>query len=108
MLNRCALIVRPAQPYIDWANGLDESGVEYQDDDERTVYLLPEFGDADEAEEVVKLVFEEVFERELFAWHTDEDAWPKNRTWAMFNAWFTVEVHTMIEDLCAERLVDDE
>jgi len=27
MLNRAALIVRPAKPYVDWALGLDDSGL---------------------------------------------------------------------------------
>lgn len=108
MLNRCALIVRPAKPYIDWANGVDDSGIEAPLDGECTVYLLPSFAYEHEAEVVLKLVFEEVFERELLAWHTVEDDWPKNRTWAMFNEWFVVEMHSMVEDLCADPLLDDE
>ena len=28
MINRSAVIVRPRQPYIDWAKGLDDSGMD--------------------------------------------------------------------------------
>jgi len=44
-------------------------------------------------------VFAEVFERELFGWHTDEAAWPRNRTYTLFHNWFTPELHSVVEDL---------
>ena len=37
MLNRGALIVRPAQPYLDWAASLDDSGILPDPDGEVTV-----------------------------------------------------------------------
>ena len=43
MLNRGVLIVRPGQPYIDWAAQLDDSGLVPDSEDEKTVYLIPEF-----------------------------------------------------------------
>ena len=49
MLNRAVLIVRPKQPYIDWATGLDDSGVVPSPEDEQTVYLIPTYEDEDEA-----------------------------------------------------------
>ena len=108
MLNRGALIVRPAKPYLDWARGLDDSGLEPDVGGEQTVYLVPGFEDDEEAEDVLKLVFAEVFERELDGWHTDEEAWPKNRTLAMFKRWFEIEMHSIVEDLCGDVLFDDE
>ncbi len=109
MLNRAALIVTPAQPYIDWAVSLDDSGITPSDDsDERTVYLIPECDGEDEIDEILELVFAEIFERELEAWHTHEPDWPQNRTLAMFKRWFKIEIHSMIEDLCADPLTDDE
>src|SRR6516165_4639098 len=39
--------------------------------DEQTVYLIPPFYDDEEAQKVLGRVFVEVFERELFGWHTD-------------------------------------
>lgn len=108
MLNRGVLIVRPKQPYLDWAAGLDDSGLVPDPDGEKTAYLIPSFEDDDEAWEIVEDIYAEVFERELEGWHTDEDAWPQNRTFAMFKEWFDIELHSVVEDLVGDEIVDDE
>jgi len=108
MLNRAVLIVRPEKPFLDWAAQLDDSGVLPDVEGERTAYLVPEFEDDADAERVLRLVFAEVFERELFGWHTDESAWPPHRTMAMFRKWFRIELHSVVEDLCGYDLTDDE
>jgi len=108
MLNRAVLIVRPKQPFLDWAAQLDDSGLVPNVEGEQTVYLVPEFDDDDGAQKVLDRVFAEVFERELFGWHTDESAWPRKRTLAMFREWFEVEFHSVVEDLCEGELIDDE
>ena len=108
MLNRGALIVRPAQPYLDWAASLDDSGILPDPEGEVTIYLVPEYEDDLEAEKVLRRVYAEVFERELFGWCTDESLWPKRRTLAVFKAWFTVEMHSIVEDLSSDPLFDDD
>jgi hypothetical protein len=108
MLNRGALIVRPAKPYIDWASSLDDSGVLPLADGEKTVYLVPSFEDDEEAEKVLRRVFPHVFENELHGWHTDEAAWPKRRTLAMFKKWFNIELHSVVEDLCGYGIREEE
>lgn len=52
MLNRSAVIVRPKQPYRDWAAGMGEDGPKLLPyiDEERTIYLIPDF-EYDEDEE---------------------------------------------------------
>ena len=108
MLNRAVLIVRPKQPFLDWAAQLDDSGLLPDVEGEQTAYLIPEFEDDDGAQRGLKDVFAEVFERELFGWHTDETAWPKNRNLALFRKWFEIEIHSVVEDLCDFEIVDDE
>ena len=108
MLNRAALVVRPRQPFLDWAARLDDSGLVPNVEGEQTVYLIPQFEDDNDAERVLERVFAEVFERELCGWHSDEDAWPKKRSLALFRKWFTVELHSVVEDLCDYEVVDDE
>ena len=108
MLNRAALIVRPKQPFLDWAAGLDDSGLVPDVDGEKTVYLIPEFESDEEGLRVLKRVYAEIFERELDGWHTDDTAWPKQRTLATFKQWFKIEMHSMVEDLCSDDLVDDD
>lgn len=74
MLNRVALIVRPKQPYLNWAAGLDDSGLVPDVAGEKTVCLVPEFETDEEGQQILRQVSAEVFERELFGWHTDESA----------------------------------
>jgi hypothetical protein len=108
MLNRGVLLVRPAQPFIDWAASLDDSGVLPTVDGEQTVYLVPEFGYEFEKRAILEEVFAEVFASELFGWHTDESVWPQSRTLKMFHEWFSIEMHSVVEDLCDYPLEDDD
>ncbi len=108
MLNRAALIVRPKQPYLDWARTLDDSGILPDPAEEETVYLIPSYEDDDEAERLLRRIYGEIFERELYGWHTDESAWPQNRTLALFRSWFQIELHSVVEDIVAGEIVDDE
>jgi len=108
MLNRGALIVRPRKPYLDWAAGLDDSGMVPNPDDEQTVYLIPSYDSDDEALALLQTNFEAFFDAELFGWHTDESAWPKNRTFAMFKEWFKFELHSIVEDMCDFSLYDED
>jgi len=108
MLNRSAVIVRPKQPYLDWAAQLDDSAILPDPEDERTVYLIPEYDDEDHAWELLEELYEEIFENELYGWHTDESAWPENRDFAMFQEWFEIELNSVVEDLCGDEIVDDD
>jgi hypothetical protein len=107
MLNRGALIVRPKQPYLDWAAGLDESENAPDPEGEQTVYLIPSFESDEDAEEILEDVFDEVFELELLAQDTDESTWPVVRDFATFQEWFDVELHSVVEDLCDDDLYDE-
>lgn len=49
MLNRGVVIVRPKQPYLDWAAGLDDAGIAPDPNSEQTVYLIPPYEDEGEA-----------------------------------------------------------
>lgn len=108
MQNRAVLIVRPKQPYVDWAAQLDDSGVVPDSEGDETVYLIPEFESDTEAWEILEGLYAEVFARELECWCTDESAWPKNRSFAMFEEWFDIEYHSIVEDLCAYAIEDDD
>ena len=53
-------------------------------------------------------LFAHVFELELHGWHTVESRWPKDRSSCEFNRWFNSELHTVVDDLCADPLLDDD
>lgn len=78
MLNRAAVTVKPAKPYISWAAQLDDSGIVPSENSEKTVYLIPEYENDQDAMKVLSEAYGFVFERELEAWHLDESVWPKN------------------------------
>lgn len=106
MLNRAALIVRPKQPFLDWAASLDNSGLVPDVAGEHTVYLVPEFESEEEGQQVLRHVYVEIFERELDDWHTDESAWPEKRDFKTFQEWFSIELHSVVEDVVDDVLVD--
>jgi hypothetical protein len=107
LINRAALIVRPKQPFIEWARSIEDEIVP-QAEGEQTVYLIPEHDTPKEFEKILKEIWSYVFESQLCGWHVEEDAWPKNRTYSMFKLWFQIECHTVIEDLCGDPIEDDE
>src|SRR5215475_11694737 len=75
---------------------------------EQTVYLIPSYGDDEEAWEILERVHPMIFENELYGWHTDEAAWPQGRDFGMFKAWFEIELHSVVEDLCDYEIVDED
>jgi len=94
MLNRSAVAIGPATAFFGW---LETTGIpgtliaERRERGERTIYLIPACHDADEIEEVVEDLFEEIFRRELAAWQPDEAVWPDTADFTLFTRWFTVE-----------------
>ena len=87
---------------------MDDSGLVPNVSGEHTLYLIPSFEDDEEVEGILRKIYAEVFENELYGWHTNETAWPKNRTLAMFKKWFEIELYSMVEDVCGEEFIDDE
>lgn len=102
-LNRFALIVRPASPYIAWAAKVaGESEAEVRktlEHMEAGIYLLPP-SDAPDANHpnLLKAHWRAIFEEELGGWCTDEGTWPKDLSEALFRAWFKLELVTTIHD----------
>jgi hypothetical protein len=108
MLNRSVVMVRPKQPFLDWAAQVNGADGPPDRDDERIVYLIPEYDDEQEAWELLEEVYEEIFESELYGWHTEESSWPQQRDFAMFQQWFDIELNSIVEDLCGYELVDED
>lgn len=98
-LNRSAIILRAKQPYITWANSLDD-GPRYEatidEPDSQAVFLCPDADSVDDVLEFVGHRFAEFFDYMLEEWCTDRALWPKRRTRAMFREWFRVDVHTLV------------
>ena len=98
-IDRNAILVRPRQPYIDWANRVFSDGHAFTGRDECNIYLIKEMASNEDVERWIRAHYDQLFVNELNDWCTDEACWPQTRTYAVFAAWFTVEVHSMVLDL---------
>lgn len=106
IINRAALVVRPRQPYLDWAAGLDEESAEdARDLDQRaSVYLVPEDPTGERDTPPLDEFVAVIFEAELAAWEEDESTWPERRDLATFEAWFEVAGQPTVVDLSRDDL----
>ena len=107
MINRSAIVLRHAQPFIDWVAALPGAEVLPSLDDEPTVYLVPPFDDPASALEVLESAYALLFEGELYDWDTDEASWPADRDLEMFRAWFRVELLPVLTDICQGEIVEE-
>jgi hypothetical protein len=113
VLNRTAVTIVGAQPYVDWMRGRERDADKGLLTVARTksygsAFLLPEFEVEDELLEWVEDNYSWLFEFQLAAWTEDEAAWPRSRDLATFRRWFRVEVHSVVVDVPDEDLEGDE
>jgi hypothetical protein len=105
-LYRFAITITRRQPYLDWANSLDEDGpvlTAELADDRRTIYLVPESNDRPKLASLLDERWEQIFEEELAAWMVDDEQWPKARSREMFEAWFGAELTDSVFDLTPDE-----
>ncbi|EKU98299.1 hypothetical protein Lepto7375DRAFT_7573 [Leptolyngbya sp. PCC 7375] len=107
MINRSAVIIHPKQPYINWASQLDNSNITLDQNDEPTIYLIPEYKDDSSAWTILEQIYDSIFDAELHAWHTGTSDWPANRTFEMFRDWFDVVFVSAIAELSSGPILDD-
>ena len=100
-INRTAIVIRPRQPYLDWAAGVDDEAPEHAKGLEKrvSIYLVAEDPAGKEETAPLEDYYEEIFETELAAWWTDEKDWPENLTLKMFQDWFEVTGESIVTDL---------
>jgi hypothetical protein len=102
MINRSAIVVKPAQPFLDWLHRVDPTSAHLMLDDLRldsTIYLLPECEGKEEGIEYLREVCTEIFEEQLGGWYRVPPAWPAERDLNTFLLWFEWSLHSMIIDL---------
>lgn len=102
IVNRALLIVKAKQAFVDWVNKHDDEVAELTIEEINkgdTVYLVREYFEDTEQEDIIKEHHEKIFEEKLNGWTTDESLWPKTRDLKSFREWFNVEFHSMVIDL---------
>lgn len=111
VLNRCAVVVRPTQSFLDWLHEADPTSSELILADlghEPNIYLLPNAGSPDDADRLLRRCFDTIFTAELDAWYRDRSTWPPKRTYQMFRLWFECFHHSLLFDLAETDLSYDE
>lgn len=101
VINRSAAIIKPKQPFVDWANSVSDEENKYMIKDFSTdcsVILLPGIDSDEHAEAIVQNLYNDIFEVELSSWTTDENEWPRKRKYEMFLEWFEIEYHSIVLD----------
>jgi tetratricopeptide (TPR) repeat protein len=110
-INRHAITIKWKQPFVDWANGLEEGGPKLRVDDQKntgTVYLVPETNFEKDFPKNIKGYFSFIFEQELLSWSEDEKTWPRNRTYKIFQDWFVIIYSDLILDLTDDVLESED
>ena len=107
MLNRSAVLLKPRRPYLEWAK-LDDAegladGVFETMREEPVVYLLPDYDDEYERDELLERCWPVLFEVMLAAWTENEALWPEERAFELFQEWFEVQMSSIVEDLLADE-----
>ena len=106
-IDRSVAIIRPKQPFLDWANQLPdaEGEVSLEDlKDDCTAILIAECNDVQAAKVLINEMALDFLESELFSWCTYQNWWPQDRTKEMFWDWFDVEFHSMVIDPYEDRI----
>ncbi len=97
-INHTAVIVEVNEPYIKWADALDEEGPRVRDHPRRNLVSVYLIEDLEHPEDALKEHWDWIFEEKLISWHRVPDDWPQNRTYEMFHDWFDVRFGVGNED----------
>ncbi len=106
-INRAGLIVRPKQPYIDWANSVDDDAPRAILQELRTdpsIYLVEIIDVLEDFDLLIDDTWEWIFREQLNGWMRDPGLWPEVLTREMFLQWFDCELSTMIWDMLKTRI----
>jgi hypothetical protein len=113
VLNRTAVTIVGAQPYLDWARSRDADFNKgtltvARTKSYGTAFLLPEFQLEEDLQEWVEENFAWLFEFQLSAWTEDESAWPATRDLETFREWFRIDIHSTVVDTSDEDIEGEE
>lgn len=113
VVNRTAVSVVGAQPYIEWMRSRDADFNRGTLTVARTrpfgtAYLLPEFEDESDVQEWIEDNYSWLFEYQLSAWTEDESAWPAVRDLKAFRDWFRIDVHNTVVDVGDDDIEGEE
>jgi len=86
-INRSIAIIKPKQPFVDWANQLPDAEFKSSLDNFKTdclAILIPDYETDEESQGYINEIYEAIFIEILFGWCTEESWFPQGRTNEMF------------------------
>lgn len=101
IINRAVAVIKPKQPFVDWANGLPDAEIQVTLEDfhaDCLTILIPLYNVEKDGRALVEAAFAEIFEQELFDWDENQEWWPETRDLKKFRRWFDIELHSTIMD----------
>src|SRR5947209_14628921 len=112
-INRPAVTIAGAQPYIDWTLARDADFNKGALTVARTkpygsAFLLPEFDLEEDLQEWVEENFAWLFEFQLSAWTSDESQWPSTRDLKTFREWFRIDLYGTVVDIADDEIEGEE
>jgi hypothetical protein len=126
VINRTAITVVGAQPYVDWTRSRDmvfapakegrtpaagNGGMSVSIPRAKpygSAYLLPEGVEEEDLLEWIEDNYATLFESQLSAWTEDESAWPERRDLKTFREWFRVDLHSVVVDVSDDEIEGEE
>ncbi len=111
MINRTAIVVKPAQPFLDWLHRVDPTSAHLTLEDlqhDATVYLVPECEGEEDVRENLEHLCGQIFEEQLEGWYRVLSMWPQRRDLQTFDLWFEWSFHSEVIDLCSGPLLREE
>lgn len=109
-INRSVAVIKPRQPFLDWANNLTDPEENFTLDEFRTdctAILIPEFDTQENSMAYLRTIYTDIFEIELDSWIRNRRYWPRERNFQTFKKWFDVEIHSIVLDTSNERIVKE-
>lgn len=106
--NRSFILIKPKKPFVKWVNGYDKEEVpEKTILSCKTLYMVNDIEDdsPSEIEKLMKSKYKDIFVHELWSWYTDEDYFPENISFEMFNEWFEYEFIEMCFDTLNSKII---
>src|SRR5436190_1227219 len=113
VVNRTAVTITGAKPYIDWMRRTDADFTQGAVSVPRvkaygSAFLLPEFGLEEDLQEWVEENAPWLFEFQLAAWTEIEAAWPPTRDLKTFREWFRIDIHSVVVDVGDDDIEGEE
>ena len=109
--NRAAILVRPKEPFAQWASRVCRDAHEVTVEElrkESTVFMVESVDLQEDAEEVMKRYSDEIFEFLLWECCTEKEFWPSSRDWDTFKEWVDASYYGLVLDLLHDGIKSEE